>query len=315
MLPEKTSMDCKEELILHVPQAQGARRLDLLLTDYAAHNNLGLSRTNIQKLILEGKVSINSCPVNKANHKVKTGEYIRVILPEKEAVVLEAEQIPLEVIYEDNDLAIINKQAGLVVHPAPGNRRHTLVNALLGRFKELSDINKNRPGIVHRLDKETSGVLVIAKNNASHLKLSRQFAQHSIVRKYIAIVSGRLEFDEDVIELPIGRHPLKRKNMAVSFTENSRYAKTLYRTLKRGKDFSLVELKPFTGRTHQLRVHLAFLGHPILGDTKYGKNNFFPRLALHAQEIGFLHPSSGKFVHFSSPIPREFQDFIKRNMS
>ncbi|MFA4854275.1 MAG: RluA family pseudouridine synthase, partial [Candidatus Omnitrophota bacterium] len=205
----------REELILQVPQAQAARRLDLLLTDYAEQNNLGLSRTNIQKLILQGKVSINSCPVNKANHKVKTGENIRLILPEKETVGLEAEQIPLEVIYEDNDLAIINKQPGLVVHPAPGNRQHTLVNALLGRFKELSDINKNRPGIVHRLDKETSGVLVIAKNNASHLKLSRQFAQHSIARKYIAIVSGRLEFDEDVIEAPIGRHPLKRKNMAV----------------------------------------------------------------------------------------------------
>ena len=305
----------QEELILQVTIEQDKMRLDLVQADYAEQNNLGLSRTNSQKLILLGKVSINSSPVIKANHKVKTGENIRLILPEKETEGLAAEQIPLEVIYEDNDLAVINKQSGLVVHPAPGNRRHTLVNALLGRFKELSDINKNRPGIVHRLDKETSGLLVIAKNNDSHLKLSRQFAQHSIQRKYIAIVSGRLEFDEDVIELPIGRHPLKRKNMAVSFAENSRYAKTLYRTLKRGKDFSLVELSPFTGRTHQLRVHMASLGHPILGDTKYGKNNFFPRLALHAQEIGFLHPSSGKFLHFSSPVPGEFQDFIKRNMS
>jgi len=300
---------------LQVSVEQRRKRLDLLLTDYAAANNLGVSRTNIQRLILEGRVFLNSKPIKKPNYKVKPGEHIQVILPEKEAAKLLAEQIFLEVIYEDNDLAIINKQTGLVVHPAPGNRKHTLVNALLGRFKELSDINKDRPGIVHRLDKETSGLLVIAKNNASHLKLAKQFAEHSIQRKYIAIVSGRLEFDEDVIEAPIARDPLKRKNMTVSFAQNSKYAKTHYRTLKRGKDFSLLELRPFTGRTHQLRVHLAFLGHPILGDTKYGKNNVFSRLALHAQEIGFIHPTTNKPVHFTSKIPPEFQDFIKQNLS
>jgi len=180
---------------------------------------------------------------------------------------------------------------------------------------ELSDINKNRPGIVHRLDKETSGLLVIAKNNVSHLKLVKQFAQHSIARKYIAIVSGRVEFDEDIIEAPIGRHPLKRKNMAVSFSKNTKYAKTAYKTLKRCDDFSFLELRPFTGRTHQLRVHLAYLGHPILGDTKYGKKSNFPRLALHAQEIGFIHPSTGKLIHFTSAIPLEFQEFIKNNFS
>ncbi|TAM37892.1 RluA family pseudouridine synthase [bacterium] len=305
----------QEELILQVLPDQDKMRLDLLLTDHASHNNLGLSRTNIQKLILQGRVFLNSSPVIKPNHKVKIGQEIRVSLPEKESAGIEAEQIPLEVIYEDDDLAIINKQSGLVVHPAPGNREHTLVNALLSRFKQLSDINKNRPGIVHRLDKETSGLLVIAKNNDSHLKLSRQFAQHSIQRKYIAIVVGRTEFDEDVIELPIGRHPLKRKNMAVSFTENSKYAKTHYRTLKRGKDFSLLELRPFTGRTHQLRVHLASLGYPILGDTKYGKAGSFPRLALHAQEIGFLHPGTGKLVNFVSPLPQELRDFIKENIT
>ncbi len=304
-----------EELILQVSEEQARKRLDLLLTGYAAANNLGLSRTNIQRLILEGKVLLNSKPMNKPNYKVKPGAHIQLILPEKEAAKLEAEEIFLEVVYEDNDLAIINKQTGLVVHPAPGNRKHTLVNALLGRFKELSDINKERPGIVHRLDKETSGLLVIAKNNASHLKLAKQFAEHSIQRKYIAIVSGRLEFDENVIEAPIGRNPLKRKNMAVSFAKNSRYAKTHYRTLKRGKDFSLLELRPFTGRTHQLRVHLAFLGHPILGDAKYGKNDIFPRLALHAQEIAFIHPTTNKLVCFTSKIPAEFQDFIKQNLS
>ncbi|MDD5505945.1 MAG: RluA family pseudouridine synthase [Candidatus Omnitrophica bacterium] len=302
-----------KELSFLVSPGQAKMRLDLLLAEYAESNNLGLSRTNIQKLIAEGRVFLNSVIVSKPHHNVTPAQEVRFILPEKEGSQILPEQISLDVVYEDDDLAVINKQPGLVVHPAPGNRQHTLVNALLGRFASLSDINKNRPGIIHRLDKETSGLLVIAKNNASHLKLAKQFAEHSIERKYIAIVSGVVEFDEDIIEAPIGRHPLKRKNMSVSFAENTRYAKTFYRTLKRSKNFSLVELRPFTGRTHQLRVHLAFLGHPILGDAKYGKNNNFPRMALHAQEIGFTHPSTGKFMHFSSEFPREFKEFIKKN--
>ncbi len=304
-----------EELKIEVITEEAKMRLDLLLTDYALRNNLGLSRTNIQKLIHEGKVFLNSQAVNKPHHKLNAFDALQVFLPEKEKTEFLPEEIPLDIVYEDNDILVINKQPGLVVHPAPGNRQHTLVNALLGRFTELSDINKNRPGIVHRLDKETSGLLVIAKNNASHLKLVKQFAQHSIQRKYIAIVSGRVEFDEDVIEAPIGRHPLKRKNMAVSFAQNTKYAKTSYKTLKRSRDFSLLELRPFTGRTHQLRVHLAYIGHSILGDTKYGKKGNFFRLALHAQEIGFIHPSTGKLVHFTSKIPLEFQKFIKNNFS
>ena len=290
-------------------------RLDLLLADYALRNNLGLSRTNIQKLIHEGKVFLNSKIINKPHHRLNPDDALQVFLPEKEVTEFLPEQISLDIVYEDKDVLVINKQVGLVVHPAPGNREHTLVNALLGRPTELSDINKNRPGIVHRLDKETSGLLVIAKNNASHIKLVKQFAQHSIQRKYIALVSGRVEFDEDVIEAPLGRHPLKRKNMAVSFTQNSKYAKTFYKTLKRSGDFSFLELKPFTGRTHQLRVHLAYLGHPILGDSKYGKVNSFSRLALHAKEIGFLHPTTGKLMHFTSKVPLEFQEFIKKNFS
>ncbi|MDO9573074.1 MAG: RluA family pseudouridine synthase [Candidatus Omnitrophota bacterium] len=301
------------QFILQVDDSQAHMRLDLLLTNYATGNNLALSRTHIQKLILEGKVFLNSQISRKANHKVKLGEHIRVVLPDKVEQKLLAEKISLDVVYEDDDLAIINKQTGLVVHPAPGNRQHTLANALLGRFKQLSDINKDRPGIVHRLDKETSGLLVIAKNNASHLKLAKQFSEHSIERIYIAIVSGRVEFDEDVIVAPIGRHPTKRQNMAVSYLENTRYAKTCYKTLKRGKNFSLLELKPFTGRTHQLRVHLSFLGHPILGDIKYGKDNSFGRMALHAQEIGFIHPTTEKFVHFTSSLPSEFENFLKQN--
>jgi len=302
-----------KELSFLITENQAKMRLDLLLTQYAQRNNLGLSRTYIQKLIASGKVFLNSLPINKPHYKINPGQRMQVFLPEQQKPQISPEQISLDVVYEDDDLAIINKQAGLVVHPAPGNQEHTLVNALLSRFALLSDINKNRPGIIHRLDKETSGLLVIAKNNASHLKLAKQFSDHSIKRKYIAIVVGGVEFDEDVIEAPIGRHPLKRKNMSVSFLESTRYAKTHYRTLKRSNNFSLLELRPFTGRTHQLRVHLAFLGHPILGDVKYGKNNIFPRMALHAQELTFIHPSTGKFMHFSSEIPQELQDFIKRN--
>lgn len=304
-----------EELLLQVKAEEAKMRLDLLLVDYALKNNLGLSRTNIQRLIHEGKVFVNSQVVDKPHHKLNSLDQLQVILPEAEKTEFLPEEIPLDIVYEDNDLLVINKQPGLVVHPAPGNKEHTLVNALLGRSTELSSINKNRPGIVHRLDKETSGLLVIAKNNPSHLKLVKQFAQHSIKRTYIAIVSGRVEFDEDVIEAPIGRHPIKRKNMAVSFTQNTKYAKTAYKTLKRCDNFSFLELKPFTGRTHQLRVHLAYLGHPILGDAKYGKKDNFSRLALHAQEIGFIHPVTGKFMHFTSAIPLEFTEFVKKNFS
>lgn len=287
-------------------------RLDLLLADYAVSGNLGLSRTALQKLIREGKVLVNSCAQDKPHYKVSPGDNIRVFLPGKEKTEFLPQVIPLDIVYEDDDLLVINKQSGLVVHPAPGNRQDTLVNALLGRSTQLSDVNKTRPGIVHRLDKETSGLLVVAKNNPSHLKLAKQFSQHSITRKYIAIVCGRVEFNENVIEAPIGRDPLRRKNMAISFLPNAKYAKTYYRTLKRQDKFSLLELRPFTGRTHQLRVHLAHLGHPILGDTKYGKNKNFSRLALHAQEIGFIHPSTNKPMHFTSNVPQEFQDFIKK---
>ena len=288
-------------------------RLDLFLVDYALANNLGLSRTNIQKLIHGGKIFLNGQAATKPHQKLAPDDQLQVFLPEQEKTQILPEEIPLDIVYEDADVLVLNKQSGLVVHPAPGNREHTLVNALLGRPVELSDINKNRPGIVHRLDKETSGLLVIAKNNPSHLHLVKQFSKHSIQRKYVAIVSGRVEFDEDIIEAPIGRHPVKRKNMAVSFLQNTKYARTAYKTLKRSKEFSLLELKPFTGRTHQLRVHLAYLGYPILGDSKYGKSGDFGRLALHAQEIGFLHPATNKLMHFTSKLPAEFQEFIRKN--
>jgi len=286
-------------------------RLDLFLAQFSGSNNLGLSRSFIQKLIQEGKITRKDSGQLKSHYKVKANDALVILIEEKKVEELKAEDIPFDIVYEDQDLIVLNKPAGLVVHPAPGNYEHTLVNALLHHGKGLSDINPQRPGIVHRLDKATSGLLVIAKNNFAHLDLAKQFAKHSIKRKYIAVVKGRMEFDENVIEMPIGRHPVKRKSMSVGFGEKTKYARTYYRTLKRADAFSVLELEPFTGRTHQLRVHLAFLGHPVLGDTKYGENNEFKRLCLHAKSLGFIHPRSGSFLEFSSKTPAEFAEFIK----
>ncbi|MBM3246058.1 MAG: RluA family pseudouridine synthase [Candidatus Omnitrophica bacterium] len=295
---------------LKVSPPEAGQRLDLVILAFAKARDLGFSRTFIQKLILNGKVALAGLSI-KPNYKVKAGDEFLITLEDEKADYPQAEDIALDIVYQDQDIAVINKPAGLVVHPAPGNYEHTLASALLYHFKKLSDINPQRPGIVHRLDKDTSGLLVVARNNSAHLDLARQFAEHTIKRKYVAIVKGKMEFDEQVIELPIGRHPYKRKNMSVGFGKNTKYAKTYYRTLKRTDEFSLLELEPFTGRTHQLRVHLAFLGHPILGDNKYGKNNQFSRLALHAKEIGFIHPRTKKFMEFTSPAPRVFIEFIK----
>ncbi len=295
-----------QEYVFRVPEKDSGRRLDLFLMDSAKAKSLGLSRSLIQKLIAAGKITLKDSGPLKPHHRIKTNDEITLRLEPKTQDTLVAEDINLEVVYEDQDLAVINKPPGMVVHPGAGNYRHTLANALLGRFKTLSDVNPRRPGIVHRLDKDTSGLLVIAKNNFAHLNLAEQFARHSIERKYIALVKGRVEFDEDVIEVPIGRHPYRRKDMSAGFGKNTKYAKTYYHTLKRTDSFSMLELRPFTGRTHQLRVHLAFLGHPILGDSKYGKNNEFMRLALHARYLGFVHPRTNKFMKFECNLPDEF---------
>lgn len=298
-----------EHIIKIIPEDAG-QRLDMYLFNFSQKKELGFSRTHIQKLILDGEVRVKNSGPLKPNYKIKAGDEIITNIIEKKYGLPLPEKIILDIIYEDKDLAIINKPCGIVVHPAPGNDQHTLVNALLYHFKKLSGINPQRPGIVHRLDKDTSGLLVIAKNNNAHLALARQFAEHSIKRVYAALVKGRVEFNENIIEMPIGRNPIKRKSMSVGFGKDSKYAKTYYRVIKRKRSFSLLELEPFTGRTHQLRVHLDYLGHPILGDTKYGKNNKFKRLALHAKSIGFVHPSTKKLIEFNVDIPQEFKDFI-----
>ena len=301
-----------QEFNITVPTEIADKRLDVFLREFSEENKLGFSRTFLQTLIRGCAVIVDGQPVIKTNHKVKAGQEIKISLPNKKKQTLDPENIPLKIVDEDDDLIIIDKPAGMVVHPAPGNYEHTLVNALLHRFKKLSDINPQRPGIVHRLDKDTSGIIVVAKNNDTHLDLVKQFADHSIKRKYVALVKGKMEFNENIIEMPIGRHPYQRENMAVGFTKSTRYAKTYYRTLKRAPFWSLVELEPYTGRTHQLRVHLAFIGHPVLGDSKYGQHNEFVRMALHARYLGFTHPSSRKFVEFASPMPKEFADFVKQ---
>ncbi|MBM3243219.1 MAG: RluA family pseudouridine synthase [Candidatus Omnitrophica bacterium] len=288
------------------PQDSGLR-LDMLLANFSKAKSLGLSRTFIKSLIHDGVVFVDQSKAVSAHRKVKEGEVVEFSFKEREAEHIEAEDIKLDIIYEDDSLAVINKPAGLVVHPAPGNYEHTLVNALKHAFKELSDINPGRPGIVHRLDKDTSGLLIIAKRNDAHLEISRQFSNHTIEKEYIAIVKGRMEFDEGLIEAPIARHIFKRKNMAVNFSDSARDAKTYYKTIKRYNDASLLSLKPLTGRTHQLRVHLDFIGHPILGDVKYGKNNKFIRLALHAKRIKFIHPNTGEPIELTAPTPEEFK--------
>jgi len=274
-------------------------------------NKIGkrFSRSFIQHLIQNGEVFVNEKGF-KPHHVIKKGDSVRIIVPPVKEITIKPEQIPLDIIFEDKDLLVVNKPSGLVVHPAVGNYCGTLVNALLYHTKNLSSVDPKRPGIVHRLDKDTSGVLVVAKNNESHVSLSRQFQNHSVFRKYIALVKGEIAFDEDLIDLPLVKDGRDFRKIKVGFT-GGRRALTKYRVVKRSKKFSFVEIYPQTGRTHQIRVHLAFKGHPILGDVKYGNSEGFSRLALHALDLGFRHPRTDKQLNFSSSIPEEFSGFLK----
>ncbi|MCM8762759.1 MAG: RluA family pseudouridine synthase [Candidatus Omnitrophica bacterium] len=295
---------------LKVSQNDAGMRVDNYILKSCQKQKLEFSRAYIQKLIRQGNITLNGKPL-KPHYKLKEGDTLRCKIEEKKPFLLKPEDIPLDIVYEDKDVMVINKPPGLVVHPACGHLEHTLVNALLHHTKELSNINPLRPGIVHRLDKDTSGLMLIAKNNHAHWALVRQFSKHAVRRKYIAVVKGKVEFDEGSINLPIARHSLEREKMAVSFGPTAKEALTYYRTLRRSQQFSLLELVPYTGRTHQLRVHLASQGHPICGDKKYAKTDIFKRLALHAQYIGFIHPTLKKFMEFSTPPPQEFLELFK----
>lgn len=263
-----------------------------------------LSRARAQALLKSGHITLNGVAA-KASARLRVGDFVRVIEPPAIPAGIEAQDIPLDVIFEDDDFIVINKPAGLVVHPAAGNRDGTLVNALLHHCKELSGVGGvERPGIVHRLDKDTTGCLVAAKNDAAHRALVRQFAGRSVNKIYLALVSGRFAKLSGEVNAPIGRHPVNRKKMAV--IERGRPSRTGWRVLRDLPSGALVECTLHTGRTHQIRVHLKHLGHPLLGDEVYGKRGDFPRQMLHAWKLAFAHPRTGKPVDFQSPIPPDF---------
>ncbi|MCQ4935784.1 MULTISPECIES: RluA family pseudouridine synthase [Anaerotignum] len=286
-------------------------RIDVFIAD----NIDELSRSGVQRLIEEGHVRLNGAAV-KANYKLREKDIIDVKIPEAKTVEILPENIPLDILYEDKDVIIVNKPQGMVVHPAPGHTSGTLVNALMYHCgDELSGINgEKRPGIVHRIDKDTSGVLMIAKNDVAHQSLAEQLAEHSITRKYNAIVFNGFQEDEGTVDQPIGRNPLDRKKMAVT-QKHSRRAVTHYRVLERMGNFTFIEAQLETGRTHQIRVHLTFIGHPLLGDTVYGpkKQPFhLEGQALHARVLGFVHPSTGQYMEFEAPLPENYEKLLMR---
>ncbi|KXL52453.1 ribosomal large subunit pseudouridine synthase D [Anaerotignum neopropionicum] len=282
---------------------------------FVAESMENLSRSGVQRLIEEGHVRLNGGAV-KANYKLRLKDIIDVEVPEVKTVEILPENIPLDILYEDKDVIVVNKPQGMVVHPAPGHNTGTLVNALMHHCgDELSGINgEKRPGIVHRIDKDTSGVLMIAKNDAAHQSLAEQLAEHTITRKYNAIVFNGFQEDEGTVDQPMGRNPLDRKKMAVT-QKHSRRAVTHYKVLERMGNFTFIEAQLETGRTHQIRVHMTFIGHPLLGDGVYGpkKQPFhLDGQALHARVLGFVHPTTGEYMEFEAPLPESFENILKR---
>ena len=286
----------------HVGPAEAGLRIDQFL----AARVTALSRSRIQDLMKSGHVRVNDRET-KASTKLRAGDRITLTEPPPTPATTGAEDIALEVLHEDSDLIVLNKPAGLVVHPAAGHWQGTLVNALLHHCQGLSSIGgEERPGIVHRLDKETSGCLVAAKNDAAHRALTRQFAGREVTKIYLALATGKFRETSGILEGAIGRHPIHRKKMTVLTGERGRAARTDYRVLRSVAAGALVECTLHTGRTHQIRVHLKHLGHPVLGDEVYGKRGKFSRQMLHAWKLGFTHPSSGERMNFTAPIPADF---------
>jgi len=284
----------------------------LRLDQFLAKELPEYSRSRLQQLIRSGFVRLNK-QTTRPRQIVRGGDKIHLIEPPLEKIQMRPEPIPLDVLFEDDDLIIINKPADLTVHPGAGQREHTLVNALLSHCTTLSGIGgKERPGIVHRLDKETSGCLVVAKNDVAHRELSKQFAARTVEKIYLALVAGKLRKPTGVIEENIGRHPVQRKRMSVS-SKRGRAAKTEYRVIHSSDQASLVECRLHSGRTHQIRVHLHHLGHPVLGDKiyapRFAKN--FHRQMLHAWKLGFRHPCTGEWRSFEASLPADFNEAIR----
>jgi len=282
-------------------------RLDIYLHERI---DADMSRNSIQDLIKDGCVRVDGREV-KCHYKMKENDVIIAEVPQVKEIDVSPEDIPLDIVFEDDFLLVVNKPAGMIVHPASGVYSGTLVNAVLAHARNLSSVGgRFKPGIVHRLDKDTSGLLLVAKSDPVHLGLAEQFKKHTIYRRYIAVVKGIVQLDEGEIDMPIGRHPRERTRMAINLGAG-RQALTIYRVLKRFNGFTLIEVYPKTGRTHQIRVHMAYLGNPVLGDSLYGtKDKLISRQALHALEIGFQHPLTKENLKFSSSLPADMQVLI-----
>lgn len=280
---------------------------------FVSENAEGITRSAVQGLLEKGMILVNGGAVSK-NYKLKNGDVIHIEIPEPEPMDAVAENIPLDIVYEDSDLLVVNKPKGMVVHPAHGNYTGTLVNALLHHCGDsLSGINGViRPGIVHRIDKNTSGLLIVAKNDASHLFLAEQIKEHSFTREYEAVATGYFKETEGTVDAPIGRHKTDRKKMCVT-TENSRNAVTHYSVIKQYGGYAHVRLKLETGRTHQIRVHLSYIGHSVLGDDVYGKSyKGIDGQCLHARKIGFIHPTTREYMEFESELPDYFVSVLNK---
>ena len=298
-----------EQVILTASDDDAGSRIDKYISD----NIAGLTRSAVQGLIEKGLVLVGGRAVSK-NCKLKAGDQITVEIPEPQPMDAVPEEIPLDIVYEDDDLLVVNKPKGMVVHPAHGNYTGTLVNALLHHCGDsLSGINGViRPGIVHRIDKNTSGLLIVAKNDASHLKLAEQIKAHSFTREYEAVACGYFKETEGTVDAPIGRHRTDRKKMCVT-SENSRNAVTHYSVIKQYGGYAHVRLRLETGRTHQIRVHLSYIGHPVLGDDVYGKPyKGLEGQCLHARRIDFIHPSTGEYMEFTSELPDYFRSVLAK---
>ncbi len=289
--------------------ADGGERIDKWLCG----QDCGVSRSMLQKLLAEGLVTVNGVLAAKS-YTVKSGDIIAVAVPEPEPLDVVPENIPVDIVYEDDFLLVVNKPKGMVVHPAAGNYSGTLVNALLyhceGRLSSINGVI--RPGIVHRIDKDTSGLLIVAKTDKAHTGLAEQIKAHTFTREYQAVVCGRLKESVGVIDAPIGRHPVDRKKMCVT-DKNSKEARTEYTVIDEFNGYSHVKLNLFTGRTHQIRVHMAYIGHPVFGDEVYGKpSKYCKGQCLHAKKIGFIHPIDGKYYEFDSELPDYFKYVIDK---
>ncbi len=294
-----------------IEEALAGERIDKFLSDSLPD----VSRSYIQKLIKDGQVTVNQKTV-KSNYKLNAGDLLSMEEPELQEPDIEAEDIPLDILYEDSDLLIINKPKGMVVHPSAGHYSGTLVNALMHYCKEdLSGINGVlRPGIVHRIDMDTTGSLLVCKNDFTHNHIAEQLKVHSITRVYHAIVHGVIKDDEGTINAPIGRHPIDRKKMSINH-KNGKEAVTHYKVLKRFKNFTYIECRLETGRTHQIRVHMSSIGHPLLGDSVYGPAKSPYKLqgqTLHAKTIGIIHPRTEEYVEVNAPLPEYFSNLLKK---